>query len=124
VNKGTVTRRHRRPAGKEGTLLMASTAFVARGVDIDVSDDVTIGENAIVSDGAMLLTHDHFTSGKRRMVFSSLTIEAGAFIGARAIVLESCHVIGAGSVVGAGAVVTRDVPPGEVWAGNPAVRLR
>ena len=57
-------------------------------------------------------------------MFSALTIEAGAFIGARAIVLESCHVIGAGSVVGAGAVVTRDVPDGEVWAGNPARRVR
>jgi serine acetyltransferase len=32
--------------------------------------------------------------------------------------------VGAGSVVGMGSVVLRDVPAGEVWAGNPARRLR
>ncbi|MCL4836088.1 MAG: hypothetical protein KJZ86_26855 [Caldilineaceae bacterium] len=32
--------------------------------------------------------------------------------------------IGRGSVVGAGSVVTRDVPPGVVVAGNPAVVVK
>jgi acetyltransferase-like isoleucine patch superfamily enzyme len=45
------------------------------------------------------------------------------WIGARAIVLRGVT-IGDGAVVGAGAVVTRDIPPREVWAGVPARRLR
>lgn len=32
--------------------------------------------------------------------------------------------IGVFSTVGMGAVVLRDIPPGEVWGGNPARRLR
>lgn len=72
----------------------------------------------------MLLTHDHIRDGKRGLVFSPLVIEADAFVGARAIVLESCHVIGEAAVIGAGAVVTRDVPAGETWAGNPARPVR
>lgn len=32
--------------------------------------------------------------------------------------------IGAGARVGAGSVVTHDIPAGEVWAGNPARKLR
>lgn len=32
--------------------------------------------------------------------------------------------IGKGSVVGAGSVVTKSIPEGEVWAGNPARFIR
>ena len=32
--------------------------------------------------------------------------------------------MGSGSVIGAGSVVTKDIPPGEIWAGNPACFLR
>lgn len=47
------------------------------------------------------------------------------WIGSRAIILSGVS-IGDGAVIGAGAVVTRDVPPYAVAAGNPArvVRLR
>jgi maltose O-acetyltransferase len=42
-----------------------------------------------------------------------------AWIGYRAIVLPGVS-IGEGAVVGAGAVVSRDVPPFTIVAGNPA----
>ena len=32
--------------------------------------------------------------------------------------------IGVGAVVGAGSVVTHDIPPYEIWAGNPAKKIR
>ncbi len=41
------------------------------------------------------------------------------WIGARVIILPGVT-IGTGCVVGAGSVLTRDVPPGSVVAGNPA----
>ncbi|MCI0514400.1 acetyltransferase [candidate division KSB1 bacterium] len=46
-------------------------------------------------------------------------IEAGAIIGANATILPGIR-IGQGAIVGAGSVVTKDVPPGVVVAGNPA----
>jgi len=46
-------------------------------------------------------------------------IGKNAILYAGAIVLPGLT-IGEGAVVGAGAVVTHDVPPFEVWAGNPA----
>ena len=47
----------------------------------------------------------------------------GASIGSSATIL--CGItIGEGAVVGAGSVVTRDVPPGVVVAGNPARILK
>jgi len=47
------------------------------------------------------------------------------WIGNGAIVLSGV-MIGNGSVVGAGSVVTKNIPPYEIWAGNPArfIRLR
>lgn len=52
-----------------------------------------------------------------------LLIGHGSWIGANVTVTPGCRSIGLGSVVGAGAVVTRDVPPFAIVAGNPA-RLR
>ena len=49
-----------------------------------------------------------------------LKIDHDAWIGAHAILLPGCRNIGIGAVVGAGSVVTRDVAPFTIVAGNPA----
>lgn len=46
-------------------------------------------------------------------------IEDRVKVGVNASILPG-RKVGEGARVGAGAVVTRDVPAGEVWAGNPA----
>jgi len=62
---------------------MMPSAYLARGVDVDLSDDMTVGEGAIVSEGALPLPHDHHAASVRRLVFSPLVIETGTFVGAR-----------------------------------------
>lgn len=52
-----------------------------------------------------------------------IVIKEGAFIGAHSIILKGVTV-GRHSIVGAGAVVTKDIPDGEIWAGNPAKFIR
>lgn len=47
----------------------------------------------------------------------------GATIGAGSTILPGLT-IGEGAMIGAGSVVTKDVPSGELWVGNPARRLR
>jgi maltose O-acetyltransferase len=50
-------------------------------------------------------------------------IEDEVWIGARVVVLRGTR-IGQGAVVAAGAVVTRDIPPMEIWGGVPARLLQ
>jgi acetyltransferase-like isoleucine patch superfamily enzyme len=81
---------------------------------VRVEDDVFIGPNAT-------FTNDKHPRSKRYpRKFQVTTIKRGASIGANATILGGVTV-GEGALIGAGSVVTRDVPAGELWMGNPAV---
>lgn len=53
------------------------------------------------------------------VVSRPLVIDDDVWIGIGAIILKGVR-IGQGARIGAGAVVTKDVPPGTYWTGNPA----
>jgi acetyltransferase-like isoleucine patch superfamily enzyme len=57
------------------------------------------------------------------LAFAPVTVGDGVDLGAGSIILPGVE-IGEGAIIGAGAVVTKTVPPREVWAGTPARRLR
>ncbi|MGY1733779.1 NeuD/PglB/VioB family sugar acetyltransferase [Geodermatophilus sp. SYSU D01045] len=84
---------------------------------------VRLGRHAVVMPH-VVLTHedevgDAVTFGAGVRLAGGVTVGEAAYLGSGALVREGRR-IGAGAVVGMGAVVVRDVPPGEVWAGNPA----
>lgn len=53
-----------------------------------------------------------------------LTVGNDVWIGANTVITRGCTKIGNGSVIGAGSVVTHDVPPYAIVAGNPAKIIR
>ena len=55
--------------------------------------------------------------------FKRTTIENDVWIGAKCLI-KGGVTIGTGAIVGMGSVVTRDIPPYEIWAGNPAKKIR
>jgi acetyltransferase-like isoleucine patch superfamily enzyme len=87
---------------------------------VRIGDRVILGANSVVTD-----TDFHPLEAERRRHFPAdgrvapVMIEDDVFIGMSCIVLKGVT-IGRGSVIGAGSVVTRDVPPGSIAAGNPA----
>ena len=48
-----------------------------------------------------------------------MVIEDDVFVGTSCLILKGVT-IGARSVIAAGSVVTHNVPPDEIWGGNPA----
>lgn len=102
---------------------VSSHSFICEGVTIE--DEVFIGH------GVMFINdkYPRSTSSVGQLqteadwVCVSTVIKRGASIGSNATIL--CGVtIGENAIVGAGSVVTHDVPPGVIVAGNPARFLR
>jgi UDP-2-acetamido-3-amino-2,3-dideoxy-glucuronate N-acetyltransferase len=102
---------------------ISSHTFICEGVTVE--DEVFIGHGvqfindkyprATTPEGGLQTEADWQVEPTR--------VERGASIGTGATILGNVR-IGARAVIGAGAVVTRDVPPDSVVAGNPARIIR
>ena len=103
--------------------------------DVKIGDNVTIKSGVQVWDGITIednvqiganvsFTNDRYPRAKNpNWVLERTTICKGASIGAGSTLL--CGItIGENAMIGAGSVVTKDVPAGELWVGNPAKFLR
>ncbi len=84
------------------------------------------GKNCLISSNVIFITHDGATSVfrwkekyKDIVRYGPIVVKDNCFIGYGAIILPNVT-IGPNSIVGAGSVVTKDVPPNSIVAGNPA----
>lgn len=90
---------------------------------------ITIKSNVQVGPSTIFRDADHNFSEKFRNIseqghsFGEIIIEDDVWIGANVIILKGVT-IGKGSVVGAGSIVTKNIPPYEVWVGNPAKMIK
>jgi putative colanic acid biosynthesis acetyltransferase WcaF len=101
-------------------LRIGNHVWIGEHVWIDNLDRVTIGDSACLSQGAMLLCGNHdFTKTTFDLVTRPITIEEGAWVGARAIVGPGVR-MGSHAVLTAGSVATRDLEPYTIYQGNPA----
>ncbi|MCS4086107.1 acetyltransferase-like isoleucine patch superfamily enzyme [Salinibacter ruber] len=103
--------------GFTGTILVA-------GNRIEIGDRVQVGGNASIVDTDFHplvpeVRWENFNAGAT----APIVIEDDVFVGMEALILKNVTV-GEGAVVGAGSVVTQDVPPRTVVAGNPATVVR
>jgi acetyltransferase-like isoleucine patch superfamily enzyme/dTDP-4-dehydrorhamnose 3,5-epimerase-like enzyme len=86
---------------------------------VQVWDGVTLEDDVFVGPNATFTKDDFPRSGQHDRPLLHTLVKRGASIGGNATILPGIT-IGERAMVAAGAVVTRDVPPNTVVAGNPA----
>lgn len=99
------------------------------GDDVHTQQHVAIANGAVIGNRVFLGPHATLLDDLHPRVNNAdwqpnpPTLEDDVSIGAGALIMPGVRV-GANAVIGAGAVVTKDVPAGQTWAGNPARLLR
>lgn len=117
-------------AKEKGRIIIGNNVGISN-TSIVANDKIVIEDNVLIGGNCKIYDHDfHSLNFDERMRqhdrgirHAPVRIKNGAFIGAHTIILKGVT-IGEKSVVGAGSVVTKDIPDGEIWAGNPARFIR
>lgn len=107
---------------KKGGVDVKGPCLIYRNVYFDsvAPHLVTIEKGVTITQNTQIFTHFLDPTQKGRMYrMGRVKIEEDVFIGCSVIICNAVT-IGKGAIVGAGSVVTKDIPPYQVWAGNPA----
>ena len=105
----------------ENDVVVGDNVTVKCGVQL--WDGVTLEDNVFVGPN-VTFTNDLYPRSKNHpKEYAKTVIKKGASVGANSTIVCG-HTIGENAMIGAGSVVTKDVPAGELWAGNPAKFMR
>ncbi len=110
-------------------LMIGARSWIGQGVFLHSAGGISIGCDVGVGPHVCILTSVHQDPGRARPIMAGaidvrpVVLEDGCDIGINATILPGVTV-GKGAQVGAGAVVTKNVSPFAIVAGNPARLLR
>lgn len=105
---------------------MSSTTIVCHD-EIRIGNNVNLGGNVVVYDTDFHSLNPSERLNRETDIMGTKTkpvkIGNNVFIGAHSTILKGVE-IGDNAIVGACSVVTKDIPTNEIWAGNPARKIR
>jgi acetyltransferase-like isoleucine patch superfamily enzyme len=101
---------------------MSGSTLSARS-SIKIGNGVLLGSGVLISDNDAHPLRSEDRNDPSKTLIAPVVIEDLVFVGARAIILKGVT-LGVGCVVGAGSVVSKNVPPYTLVAGNPAQAIR
>jgi acetyltransferase-like isoleucine patch superfamily enzyme len=88
--------------------------------------EILIGSHVLIGGDCKIYDTDfHSKNAEERQTANEVVktekveVKDNVFIGAHSIILKGVT-IGENSIIAAGSVVTKDVPPNQIWGGNPA----
>jgi len=95
-------------------------SWIGEGAWLDSLGKIKIGQHCCLSQGVYFCTGNHdWTDPAFGLIVKPITVEDGAWVGARATVLPGVT-IGSRSVLAAGSVVAKNTIPNMIYAGDPA----
>lgn len=98
--------------------------WIGEDVWIDNLNEVKIGSNCCISQGAFLLCGNHnYKKDNFDLVVKPVIIEDGVWIGAKSVVCPGVTAF-SHSVLAVGSVATQDLEQGLIYQGNPAIAKR
>lgn len=104
--------------------LTLNGGFINEGVTITCATNIYIGKGANIARGAVIRDFDgHYIEDLNYRTAKPIHIGDHVWIGYDAMILKGVT-IGEGAIIAARAVVTKDVPPYSIVAGNPAKVIR
>jgi acetyltransferase-like isoleucine patch superfamily enzyme/coenzyme F420-reducing hydrogenase beta subunit len=108
---------------RSGTLELEG-GFMHEGVHITCGDYIKIGKNCHIAKDVIIRDLDgHYIEEPKYRTSKPVYIGDNVWLGYRSMVLKGVT-IGEGSIIAAGGVVTKDIPPHCIAAGNPAKIIR
>ena len=105
-------------------LSIGNNVWIGEDVWIDNVDDIVIGDNVCISQGAMLLCGNHdYKKSSFDLIVGKINIEDGVWIGARSIVTQNvtCH---SHSVLMVNSVASSNLSAFSIYRGFPAKKVR
>ena len=104
-------------------LKIGNYVWIGENVWIDNLADVEIGNNVVISQGAMLLTGSHdYSKVSFDVIVGKIILEDGVWIGAKSIVYPNitCKTH---SILGVNSVAIKDLDAYFIYQGNPAIKV-
>ena len=125
-----------------GNITIGSNCYVGENTRIISADSIIIGNDVLISHNVNIIDtssheldhleraeryiqmiNDGHWSSKGNLLTAPIIIDDHAWINFNVTILRGVH-IGKGAIIGAGSVVTKDVPPFTLFAGNPAREIK
>jgi maltose O-acetyltransferase len=111
--------------GNAAKLTIGDRVYVGRNTFVGVYQPITIGEYVLIGAYCYIISANHNSTRRdvpicdQGYVGAPVQICRGAWLGTHVVILPGVT-IGEGAIVGAGSVVTKSVPPYQIWGGVPA----
>ncbi|KEO81665.1 hypothetical protein EL26_19535 [Tumebacillus flagellatus] len=105
--------------GPNAKLKIGDRSYITANSKLIVKTDIEIGSGCAISWDVQIMDTDFHHVAEGRPNTKPIKIGNNVWIGSRATILKGVT-IGDGAIIAAGAVVTKDVAPRQIVAGNPA----